>query len=259
MDAQQLNLAGFGLAVTDFSLTRNLVALRLESQSSTAVCPRCGVCSERIHSRYLRKLADLACHGRSVLIRLRVRRFRCTNATCSQMIFCERLPDLVEPHARTTARLHGIHRLVGLALGGEAGSRMTDDLAISTSADTILRRVKSVDDPEAPPPRFVGIDDWALRRGQRYGTIVVDLERGCVVDLLPDRDAETVKKWLNEHPGVEIITRDRWPAYARAATEAAPASTAGRRPLAPVEESARGDRAFVRASHRSPRGGSEVC
>ena len=74
----------------------------------------------------------------------------------------------------------------------------------------------------APPPRFVGIDDWAWRKGRRYGTIVVDLERGDVIDLLPDRDAETVKKWLGDHPGVEIISRDRSSTYAQAATEAAP-------------------------------------
>jgi transposase len=93
---------------------------------------------------------------------------------------------------------------------------------MATSPDTLLRRVKQLKDDSAPPPRFVGIDDWGWRKGQRYGTIVVDLERGDVVDLLPDPDAETVKKWLDKHPGIELVSQDRWSDYARAATEGAP-------------------------------------
>jgi transposase len=91
---------------------------------------------------------------------------------------------------------------------------------MATSPDTLLRRVKQRKDDSTPLPRFVGIDDWAWRKGQRYGTIVVDLERGDVVDLLPDRDAKTVRDWLNEHPGVELVSRDRWSAYAQASAEA---------------------------------------
>ena len=95
-------------------------------------------------------------------------------------------------------------------------------LAIATSPDTMLRRVKRLQDESKPPPRFIGIDDWAWRKGHRYGTIIVDLERGDVVDLLPDRGAETVKKWLENHPGVELVTRDRSATYAQAAAEGAP-------------------------------------
>ena len=92
---------------------------------------------------------------------------------------------------------------------------------MTTSPDTLLRRVKRLKNESAPPPRIVGIDDWAWRKGQRYGTIVVDLERGDVIDLLPDRDAETVAAWLKAHPGVEVVSRDRSAAYAQAATEGA--------------------------------------
>ncbi len=95
-------------------------------------------------------------------------------------------------------------------------------LSMTTSPDTLLRRVKQRRDDSAPASRFVGIDDWAWRKGQRYGTIVVDLEWGDVVDLLPDRDAQTVKKWLNEHPGVVRVSRERWSDYVQASTEAAP-------------------------------------
>jgi transposase len=92
---------------------------------------------------------------------------------------------------------------------------------MTTSPDTLLRRVKRIQNEAAPPPRVVGIDDWAWRKGQRYGTLVVDLERGDVIDLLPDRDAETVAAWLKAHPGVEVVSRDRSAAYAQAATEGA--------------------------------------
>jgi transposase len=167
-------------------------------------------------------VADLPCQGRPLALRLVVRRFRCSQTDCPQSIFCERLPGLLDPHARSTSRLTAAHRAIGFALGGEAGHRLAEHLAMPTSADTLLRRVKDSPDEPAPPPRYIGIDDWAFRKGQRYGTVVVDLERGRVIDLLPDREAATIEKWLREHPGVAVITRDRAAAYAQGANAGAP-------------------------------------
>jgi transposase len=223
MEPLDLNLDGHRLAVSDFALTPTVAVVVLTATAPTTTCPTCGSSSERVHSRYLRTVADLPGHDRHVILRPRVRRFRCTTPCCPRAIFCERLPGLVSPHARTTDRLADIHRLVGMALGGEAGARLAERLDMPTGPDTLLRRVTRPDDgPGAPPPRFVGIDDWAWRKGRRYGTIVVDLERGLVIDLLPDRDAATVKAWLEAHPGVELVSRDRWSDDARAAAEAAP-------------------------------------
>ena len=222
MDANDLNLEATGLAVVDLALTPTMLLVRVASTAAGAACPRCGRISDRVHSRYQRTVADLPAHDRPVGLRIVVRRIRCATGDCPRSIFCERLPGLVEPHARATDRLADTHRLVGLALGGEPGARLADRLDIPTSPDTLLRRVKEVEDDPAPAPRFIGIDDWAWRKGRRYGTIVVDLERGRVIDLLPDRDAETVKAWLVAHPGVELISRDRWSEYAQAAAEAAP-------------------------------------
>jgi len=185
-----------------------------------AACPRCGSEARNVHSRYSRQLADLPCFGRAVQLRVTIRRFSCPQPECPRLIFAERLPGFAEPHARTTSRLRQAHEAIGYALGGEAGARLTKSLAMATSPDTLLRRAKQLKDGSSPAPRFVGIDDWAWCKGQRYGTIVVDLERGDVVDLLPDREAETVKTWLNEHPGVELVSRDRWSAYAQASAEA---------------------------------------
>src|SRR5262245_54162857 len=225
MEPHVLSLAvppAAGLRLDDLVLTPSTAVALLASTCPTAACPRCATLSDRIHSRYRRTVADLPCRDRPVALRLVVRRFRCARPDCPQTVFCERLPGLLDAHARSTARLTEAHRAVGFALGGEAGARLAQRLDMPTSPDTLLRRVKAAPDEPAPPPRFVGIDDWAIRKGQRYGTIVIDLERGRVLDLLPGRDGEALKAWLREHPGVEVVTRDRWLAFAQAAADAAP-------------------------------------
>jgi len=194
----------------------------LATTAPSSACPLCDFDSSRVHSRYTRRLADLPCFGRAVQLQVAVRRFFCSELQCPRRIFAERLAGFAAPYARTTSLLRETHEAIGCALGGEPGSRLTIRLAIATSPDTLLRRVKQLQHESTPPPRFVGIDDWAWRKGRRYGTIIVDLERGDVVDLLPDREAETVKKWLEHHPGVELVSRDRSSTYAQAAAEGAP-------------------------------------
>jgi transposase len=196
------------------------LTIHLATTAPTAACSLCGYETRRVHSRYTRRLDELPCLGRCVRLQVAVRRFVCPQLDCPRRIFAERLPGFAAPWARTTDRLCQTQADIGSSLGGEAGARLAARLAITTSPDTLLRRVKALK-KESAPPRVVGIDDWAWRKGQRYGTIVVDLERGDVIDLLPDRDAETVAAWLKAHPGVEIVSRDRSAAYAQAATEGA--------------------------------------
>jgi transposase len=162
---------GAGLRLDDPVLTPNTAVALLVATAASAPCPGCRTPSDRVHSRYRRTVADLPLQDRPVALRLVVRRFRCINPGCPQAIFCERLPALLDAHARTTARLTGAPRALGFALGGEAGSRLAKHLDMPTSPDTLQRRVKDGPDEPAPPPRYVGIDDWALRKGQRYGTI----------------------------------------------------------------------------------------
>ncbi len=185
-------------------------------------CPDCGRASRAVHSRYLRRPADLPSLGRKVRVGLRVRRFYCRNAACKRRTFAERLPDLVKPHARRTYRLAEAQGRVGVALGGEAGARLLHRLAMPASADTVLRLIRRLPLPEQDAPRIVGVDDWAMRKGRTYGTIVVDLERRCVVELLPDRTAVTVAAWLQQRPEIEVVARDRSTEYARAAAIGAP-------------------------------------
>jgi transposase len=175
-----------------------------------------------VHSRYGRTLADLPWLGVAVSVQLTVRRFVCGNADCIRRVFGERLPGIVAPYARRTARLSEAFELIGFALGGEAGARVLHRLAMVGSPDTLLRTIRAAALDGHDDPRILGVDDFAFRRGHRYGTILVDLERRWVIDLLPDRKPETLIAWLEQHAHPEIISRDRGGSYGEAARRGAP-------------------------------------
>ena len=200
----------------------NLLHIAIHGIRPGGRCPDCGRASRAVHSRYRRRPADLPSLGRRVHVGLRARRFYCRNAKCARRTFAERLPELVAPHARRTVRLAEAQSRVGAALGGEAAARLLQRLAMPASADTVLRLIRRLPLSESEPPRVVAVDDWAKRRGRTYGTIVVDLERRRVIDLLPDRTSAAVADWLQQRPGIEVVARDRSTEYARAAALGAP-------------------------------------
>ena len=166
--------------------------------SSRGACPLCGGLSGQVHSPYTRTLADLPLQERVVAVQARARRFRCRSASCPCQIFTERLPEVGPPRARRSTRLRDMQRQIGFALGGEPGSRLAGRLAMPVSGDTLLRTIRT-SDVVFPPPRVIGVDNWAWLRGLRYGTIICDLERHRVVDLLPDRSADTLAPWRKCH------------------------------------------------------------
>lgn len=201
------------------------ITIRLRTCRPRVPCPDCGQLTEQVHSWYQRSFTDLPWQGLAVRFRLHTRRWHCANPDCERRIFTERLPEVVAPFARRTIRLAEVVDAIAFALGGEAGARVLATLGLPISADTLLNRVRGAVLPASPTPRVVGIDDWAWRKGNRYGTIIVDLERHQVVELLPDREVETIVTWLSQHPNLTVIARDRGDMYIEAATRGAPQAT----------------------------------
>lgn len=198
------------------------ITLTLRTVSPTALCPSCGSASSHIQSRYIRTLRDLPSVGRPIRLVMHVRRFFCKKSTCAQKIFVERLAELCYPHAQRTRRLQEALCQLGLAAGGQAGADLGSELGVNGSRDTILRLLRQSERQVQPEPRVIGLDDWAWKRKQRYGTLICDLERSLPIDVLADRTVETVSAWLKKHPSIDIISRDGSSEYASAIKKGAP-------------------------------------
>ncbi len=205
---------------TDSQLTVTVISTRAE-----AACPGCGCPSEHVHSHYQRTVNDVPCAGRNVVLQLRVRKFFCLQLCCPRKVFAERLPDLVQPWARVSNRLLEELKAIGLSASGEVSERLAPRLGMKVKAPTLLRYLRSISPPSDALVRVLGIDDFAMRRGDSYGTILVNMETGKPLDLLPDRTAEAVLPWLVSHQEIEVVSRDRASAYADAVKRALPHAT----------------------------------
>ncbi len=188
----------------------------------TVQCPGCQQPAHRVQSGYRRTVSDIPWRGFRVQVQLEVRRFWCSTPTCAYQVFCERLDPWVPAYGRRSAELTAWIQQWGWHLSAEALARVALDQGCDVSATTILRILRMAVDPSREAPRVVGIDDWAIRKGHTYATVVVDQERHRIIEILPDRGIETVTRWLQQHPGIEVVSRDRARGYGKAISDGAP-------------------------------------
>jgi transposase len=222
MDVSLLLSLGEGLMVERVEHDAMTLTVFVCSTSLASACPLCQKPSAHLHSHYERVVADLPCGGRQVRLLVCVPKFRCKTPTCPRKVFAERLAPLIEPWARQTTRLIAALQAIGLATCGEGGARLADKLSLPTSPTTLLRRIMALPTEPVETVCELGIDDFSFRRRRRFGTILVDLERHHILDLLPDRTSATAAAWMERHPEIELVSRDRGGDYAAAARLGAP-------------------------------------
>ena len=214
-----------GMVIGQVEITQTQLTVEVISTQPCAGCPGCGNPSDAVHCQYRRTVHDVPCGGRSVVLRLGVRKFFCRASTCQRKVFAERLPDLVQPWARVTNRLLEALKAIGLAASAEVSERLAPRLGMQVKAPTLLCYLHTIPPPPEMRVQKLGIDDFALRRGDCYSTILVNLATGKPLDLLPDRTSDAVFPWLVRHQDIDVVSRDRANGYADAIKRALPHAT----------------------------------
>src|SRR6266481_179489 len=214
-----------GLVIGQVEITPTQLTVEVISTQPCARCPGCGNPSDAVHCQYQRTVHDVPCGGRNVVLRLKVRKFVCRVSTCPRKVFAERLPELVHPWARVSNRLLEELKAIGLAASAEVSERLAPRLGMKVKAPTLLRYLRTIPDPPKKDVTVLGIDDFAIRRGDKYGTILINIETSKPLELLPDRTAEAVMPWLASHPEIQVVSRDRASAFADAVSRVLPHAT----------------------------------
>jgi transposase len=210
------------LVIEDVADQDGVIIVRARTAGGLVACPRCGCLTGQVHGYYVRTLADVPADGRPVVVRVQVRRLRCPVLDCPLQTFREQVPGVLERYQRRTTRLAGQAGAVVRRLAGRAGAGLLAALGVPVSRHTTLRVLLRLPLPEVRVPRVLGVDDFALRRGQVYATVLIDAETGQRVDVLAGRTAEVLEAWLRSHPGVEVVCRDGSGSYGEAIRRALP-------------------------------------
>jgi len=222
-DALDRSLARVGKIVVRSTDRAGTITVQARSTVRAAPCPSCQSWSGRFHGSYVRHLAELPVLGRPVVLAIELRRFKCLKVGCSRRTFGERIDALAGRHQRRTSSQARALQALAHALGGKAAARLGAALGLRVSADTVLRELRRAASEKKPPsPRVVGIDDWAIKRGHHYGTIVVDLERRKPIAVFEGRETMAVAAWLRDNPSISVVARDRAGAYSEAVEVALP-------------------------------------
>lgn len=214
-----------GLLIDSVERADTKLIITVISTGSEAVCPGCGSPSEHIHSQYRRTVRDVPSGGQEIVLRLCVRKFFCLSLCCQRKVFAERLLELVQPWARCSNRLLSALKAIGLAASAEVSERLTPQLGMPVKASTLLCYLRTIPDPPRANVISLGLDDFALKKGDKYGTILINAESGKPLDLIADRTAEAVKPWLGNHPEIQLVSRDRANGYAEAVSQVLPHAT----------------------------------
>jgi transposase len=214
-----------GMLIDRIEQADSQLTVTVNSTRAQAPCPGCGCPSDHVHSQYQRTVTDVPCGGRRVVLRLCVRKFFCLQLCCPRKVFAERLPDLVQPWARVSNRLQEELKAIGLSATARVSERLAPRLGMKVKAPTLLRYLRTIQDPPRADVTVLGIDDFSLRRSDSYGTILINLETRRPLDLLPDRTAEAVKPWVASHPEIQVASRDQASAFAEAVSLVLPHAT----------------------------------
>jgi transposase len=210
------------LVIDDVTDLDGVIVVWARTAGGPAPCPRCGGRTGQVHGYYERTVADVPADGRPVVVRVRVRRMRCPVRGCAVQTFREQVPGVLDRYQRRTTRLAGQAGEVARRLAGRAGAGLLAALGVPLSRHTALRLLLRLALPEVAVPRVLGVDDFALRRGQVYATILTGAETGQRVDVLASRKADVLEAWLRGHPGVQVVCRDGSGAYGEAVRRALP-------------------------------------
>jgi transposase len=212
------------LVIEDVEDTGEEICVRARTGDGAVACPGCGTETARVHEYRERTAADVPVDGRRVLVKVKVRRMRCAALDCAVQTFREQVPGILDRYQRRTTRLTGQVSAVARELAGRASARLLPALGIGLSRHTMVRVLLRIPLPALAVPRVLGIDDFALRRGLVYATVLIDAETGRRIDVIPGRTADAAGDWLREHPGAEVVCRDGSGAYGEAVRRALPSA-----------------------------------